>query len=82
MIKLLHHSLNWISVQSPVKTDTRPPGPLSQWLMTVFSIHFYRLDGEPTKDDELWGSQSDLRATTRSASHPDLCVVGQALHRD
>ncbi|XP_047466368.1 photoreceptor cilium actin regulator [Mugil cephalus] len=40
------------------------------------------LDDEPTRDDELWGSQSDLRATTRSASHPDLCVVGQALHRD
>lgn len=40
------------------------------------------LDDEPTRDDELWGSQSDLRATTRSASHPDLCIVGQALHRD
>ncbi|XP_039993148.1 photoreceptor cilium actin regulator [Xiphias gladius] len=40
------------------------------------------LEDEPTRDDELWGSQSDLRATPRSASHPDLCVVGQALHRD
>ncbi|XP_023263718.1 uncharacterized protein C2orf71 homolog [Seriola lalandi dorsalis] len=40
------------------------------------------LDDEPTRSDELWGSQSDLRATPRSASHPDLCVVGQALHRD
>ncbi|XP_070698486.1 photoreceptor cilium actin regulator [Pempheris klunzingeri] len=37
---------------------------------------------EPTRDEELWGSQSDLRATLRSVSHPDLCVVGQALHRD
>ncbi|XP_028252094.1 photoreceptor cilium actin regulator [Parambassis ranga] len=40
------------------------------------------LDNEPTREDELWGSQSDLRATSRSASHPDLCVVGQALFRD
>lgn len=40
------------------------------------------LDDEPTREDDLWGSQSDLRATPRSVSHPDLCVVGQALHRD
>uniref|UniRef100_A0A672HS97 Photoreceptor cilium actin regulator n=1 Tax=Salarias fasciatus TaxID=181472 RepID=A0A672HS97_SALFA len=33
-------------------------------------------------EEELWSSQSDLRATTRSTSHPDLCVVGQALHRN
>lgn len=39
-------------------------------------------DDEPPRDDELWGSQSDLRDTPRSASHPDLCVVGRALHRD
>lgn len=50
--------------------------------MDTFSIHSYRLDDEPTRDDESWGSQSDLRATPRSASHPDLCVVGQAFHRD
>ncbi|KAM6913053.1 photoreceptor cilium actin regulator [Xenentodon cancila] len=40
------------------------------------------LDDEPSRDDELWGSQSDLRTTPRSASHPDLCIVGQSLHRD
>ncbi|XP_017281592.1 photoreceptor cilium actin regulator [Kryptolebias marmoratus] len=40
------------------------------------------LDNEPTRDEELWGSQSELRATARSASHPDLCVVGLALRRD
>ncbi|XP_072220919.1 photoreceptor cilium actin regulator [Leuresthes tenuis] len=40
------------------------------------------LDDEPTRDNELWGSQSDLSATARSASHPDLCVVGQALQRE
>ncbi|XP_029900172.1 photoreceptor cilium actin regulator [Myripristis murdjan] len=40
------------------------------------------LEDETTREDELWGSQSDLRATPRSASHPNLCVVGQALHRD
>uniref|UniRef100_A0A3Q4AP33 Photoreceptor cilium actin regulator n=1 Tax=Mola mola TaxID=94237 RepID=A0A3Q4AP33_MOLML len=37
---------------------------------------------EPSRDDGIWGSQSDLKATPRSASHPDLYVVGQALHRD
>ncbi|XP_068435757.1 photoreceptor cilium actin regulator [Clinocottus analis] len=40
------------------------------------------LDDEPTSHGELWGGQSNLRATLRSASHPDLCVVGQALLRD
>ncbi|XP_028298378.1 photoreceptor cilium actin regulator [Gouania willdenowi] len=40
------------------------------------------LDDEPIGDDEQWGSQSDFRVATRSASHPDLCVVGKALHRD
>ncbi|XP_051251877.1 photoreceptor cilium actin regulator [Dicentrarchus labrax] len=46
------------------------------------AIYSQGLDDEPTRDDELWGSQSDLRATARSASQPDLCVVGQSLHRD
>ncbi|XP_075963753.1 photoreceptor cilium actin regulator [Anarhichas minor] len=45
----------------------------------IFSQGLY---DEPTWDEELWGSQSNLRATLRSASHPDLCVVGQAFHRD
>ncbi|KAF6729064.1 uncharacterized protein FQA47_010409 [Oryzias melastigma] len=40
------------------------------------------LEDESTSDSDLWGSQSDLRATPRSASHPDLCIVGHALHRD
>ncbi|KAK2826380.1 hypothetical protein Q5P01_020594 [Channa striata] len=40
------------------------------------------LDDEPTGDVESWGNQSDLRATPRSVSHPDLCVVGHALYRD
>ncbi|XP_054894829.1 photoreceptor cilium actin regulator [Poeciliopsis prolifica] len=39
------------------------------------------LDDNTARHRELWGSQSDLRTTPRSASHPDLCVVGQALHR-
>ncbi|CAJ1074068.1 photoreceptor cilium actin regulator [Xyrichtys novacula] len=46
------------------------------------AIYSPGLDEEAIREDELWGSQSDLRATPRSASHPDLCVVGQALHRD
>ncbi|KAI3367954.1 hypothetical protein L3Q82_026784 [Scortum barcoo] len=46
----------------------------------INAIYSLGLDDEPTRDGELWGSQSDLRATPRSTSHPDLCVVGQALH--
>ncbi|XP_068195302.1 photoreceptor cilium actin regulator [Antennarius striatus] len=46
------------------------------------AINSQGLDDESTGEEELWTSQSDLRATLRSASHPDLCVVGQALHRD
>nr|XP_057947401.1 photoreceptor cilium actin regulator [Doryrhamphus excisus] len=45
------------------------------------SICTQGLDDNP-RGEESWGSQSNLRATSRSASHPDLCVVGQALHRD
>lgn len=41
----------------------------------IFSA--YRLDNEAARDDELWGG-----GTYRSASHPDLYVVGQALYRD
>ncbi|XP_051941630.1 photoreceptor cilium actin regulator [Hippocampus zosterae] len=40
------------------------------------------LDDEPARKEESWGSQSDLRGTPRSASHPDLYIVGQALHTD
>ncbi|CAL9686198.1 unnamed protein product [Knipowitschia caucasica] len=40
------------------------------------------LDDDPVGEDGLWGSQSELRATLRSASHPDLCVVGQSLHME
>ncbi|XP_038141108.1 photoreceptor cilium actin regulator [Cyprinodon tularosa] len=39
------------------------------------------LDDDPVTHRELWGSQSDLGAKPRSASQPDLCVVGQSLHR-
>ncbi|XP_033498167.1 photoreceptor cilium actin regulator [Epinephelus lanceolatus] len=46
------------------------------------AIYSQGLDDEPTRDEELWESQSNLRPTLRSASHPDLCIVGQALHRD
>ncbi|KAJ0008775.1 hypothetical protein NQD34_016190 [Periophthalmus magnuspinnatus] len=40
------------------------------------------LDDDPLREQDLWGSQSEQRATLRSASHPDLCVVGQSLHMD
>ncbi|KAM8834327.1 photoreceptor cilium actin regulator [Synchiropus picturatus] len=46
------------------------------------SISTQGLDDDPTTEDEFWGSQSDLSVTTRSASQPDLCVVGRAFHRD
>ncbi|KAJ4939493.1 hypothetical protein JOQ06_028941 [Pogonophryne albipinna] len=46
------------------------------------SLNSQGLDDEPTRYEEQWGSQSNLRTTLRSASHPDLCVVGQALHID
>nr|XP_020444540.1 uncharacterized protein C2orf71 homolog isoform X2 [Monopterus albus] len=46
------------------------------------AIYSQGLNAEPTRDDELCGSQSDLRTIPRPASHPDLCIVGHALHRD
>ncbi|XP_077435691.1 photoreceptor cilium actin regulator [Vanacampus margaritifer] len=46
------------------------------------AVNTQGLDDELARKEESWGSQSDLRATPRSASHPDLYVVGQALHRN
>ncbi|XP_036397508.1 photoreceptor cilium actin regulator [Megalops cyprinoides] len=40
------------------------------------------LEDGPTREEDPWDSQSDLRAGNRSASHPDLCIVGQALQRE
>ncbi|XP_034153095.1 photoreceptor cilium actin regulator isoform X2 [Esox lucius] len=37
------------------------------------------LEYKPSREDELWDSQSDFRGNTRSVSHPDLCIVGQGL---
>eukprot|EP00063_Salmo_salar_P090637 XP_014065472.1 PREDICTED: uncharacterized protein C2orf71-like [Salmo salar] len=37
------------------------------------------LEDEPTRDDKSWDSKSDFRWNARSASHPDLCIVGQGL---
>ncbi|XP_033860362.1 photoreceptor cilium actin regulator-like [Acipenser ruthenus] len=36
------------------------------------------------KEEEPWNSQhlSELRSGTRSASHPELCIVGQSLQKD
>uniref|UniRef100_A0A3P8RM12 Photoreceptor cilium actin regulator n=1 Tax=Amphiprion percula TaxID=161767 RepID=A0A3P8RM12_AMPPE len=86
-----------VSVQGPrpfvrrSQSDRRPSLSLPPRLQGVSvaetcgsepSICSQGLDDEPIRDQELWGSQSDLRASSRSASHPDLCVVGQALHKD
>ncbi|XP_022073405.2 LOW QUALITY PROTEIN: photoreceptor cilium actin regulator [Acanthochromis polyacanthus] len=86
-----------VSVQGPrpfvrrSQSDRRPSLSLPPRLQGISvaetcgsepSICSQGLDDEPIRDQELWGSQSDLRASSRSASHPDLCVVGQALHRD
>ncbi|XP_077588068.1 uncharacterized protein pcare1 [Stigmatopora nigra] len=35
-----------------------------------------------SRKEELWASQSELRGIPRSASHPDLYVIGQGLHPD
>ncbi|XP_046907817.1 photoreceptor cilium actin regulator [Hypomesus transpacificus] len=70
-------------------SDRRPSMPpraptisVAQTCGSEPALSLQGLDDEPTKDFELWHSQSDLRGTTRSASHPDLCIVGQALHRE
>ncbi|XP_061086511.1 photoreceptor cilium actin regulator [Conger conger] len=45
------------------------------------SISTHGLEDGPTREEEQWSSQSDLRAANRSASHPDLCIVGHGLQR-
>ncbi|XP_037341574.2 photoreceptor cilium actin regulator [Pungitius pungitius] len=86
-----------VSVQGPrpfirrSHSDQRPSPSLPPRSQTVSvaetcgsepSICLHGLDDEPTRAEGLWGSQSNLRGPLRSASQPDLCVIGQALHRD
>ncbi|XP_023649107.2 photoreceptor cilium actin regulator [Paramormyrops kingsleyae] len=46
----------------------------------VISIH--GLQDGPNREAEVWASQSDVWPINRSVSHPDLCIVGHALHRE
>ncbi|XP_007257349.3 photoreceptor cilium actin regulator [Astyanax mexicanus] len=40
------------------------------------------LEDGPMGELEPWSEQTELRGASRSASHPDLCIVGQALQRE
>ncbi|XP_072313898.1 photoreceptor cilium actin regulator [Eucyclogobius newberryi] len=73
------------------QSDRRPslnlplPSPTISYAETCGSepmIYSQGLDDDPLGEEDLWGSQSELRASLRSASHPDLCIVGQSLHMD
>ncbi|XP_021441380.2 photoreceptor cilium actin regulator-like [Oncorhynchus mykiss] len=43
------------------------------------AISIHGLEDEPSREDESWDSKSDFRGNAHSASHPDLCIVGQGL---
>nr|XP_046205893.1 photoreceptor cilium actin regulator [Oncorhynchus gorbuscha] len=43
------------------------------------AISIHGLEDEPSREDESWDSKSDFRENAHSASHPDLCIVGQGL---
>ncbi|XP_063764940.1 photoreceptor cilium actin regulator [Eleginops maclovinus] len=71
------------SDRRPSLNQPRSPGiSVAETCGSEPSLYSQGLDDEPSRYEELWGSQSNLRTTIRSASHPDLCVVGQALHID
>ncbi|KAL6477459.1 hypothetical protein MHYP_G00132940 [Metynnis hypsauchen] len=40
------------------------------------------LEDGPAGEIEAWSEQTELRGASRSASHPDLCIIGQALQRE
>ncbi|XP_072546297.1 photoreceptor cilium actin regulator [Salminus brasiliensis] len=40
------------------------------------------LEDGPIGEVETWSEHTELRGASRSASHPDLCIVGQALQRE
>ncbi|XP_066541182.1 photoreceptor cilium actin regulator [Hoplias malabaricus] len=40
------------------------------------------LEDDDAGETEAWSEQTELRGASRSASHPDLCIVGQALQRE
>lgn len=46
------------------------------------AISTHGLEDGPMGELETWSEQTDLRGANRSASHPDLCIVGQALQRE
>ncbi|XP_035615262.1 photoreceptor cilium actin regulator [Oncorhynchus keta] len=43
------------------------------------AISIHGLEDELSREDESWDSKSDFRGNAHSASHPDLCIVGQGL---
>ncbi|XP_034015726.1 photoreceptor cilium actin regulator [Thalassophryne amazonica] len=45
------------------------------------SISTKGLEDDLNAHDDIWSNLSAFRATLRSVSHPDLCVVGQSLHK-
>ncbi|XP_051502573.1 photoreceptor cilium actin regulator-like [Myxocyprinus asiaticus] len=46
------------------------------------AISTHGLEDGPIREDKPWNEQTELRGAVRSASHPDLCIVGQGLQRE
>ncbi|KAK1793203.1 hypothetical protein P4O66_011603 [Electrophorus voltai] len=62
---------------------TRAPGmSIAQTCGSEPAISTQGLEHDPTREGRAWNEPTELRRATRSASHPDLCIVGQALQRE
>ncbi|XP_052001009.1 LOW QUALITY PROTEIN: photoreceptor cilium actin regulator-like [Xyrauchen texanus] len=46
------------------------------------AISNHRLEDGPIREDKPWSEQTELWSAVRSASHPDLCIVGHGLQRE
>ncbi|XP_052009505.1 photoreceptor cilium actin regulator-like [Xyrauchen texanus] len=46
------------------------------------AISTHGLEDGPIREDKPWSEQTEPWGTVRSASHPDLCIVGQGLQRE
>ncbi|KAL4624271.1 hypothetical protein GN956_G18631 [Arapaima gigas] len=74
---------NYLNRRPSLNLPTRTPAvSIAESCGSEPAISTHGLDDGPIADEPPWGNQSDLRANNRSSSHPELCIVGQALQRE
>ncbi|KAL2099452.1 hypothetical protein ACEWY4_005932 [Coilia grayii] len=64
------------SLNSPLRTAAS----IAETCGSEPAIATQELENGPSRDTDRWDNHWELTGTDRSASYPNLCIVGQALH--